>query len=59
MKIIVTFIIGLLMATAWAQIDSGHGIVWLPAMTGTVNGRGYQMGLRNDDVVVWRGSPYH
>jgi hypothetical protein len=59
MKTIAAFIIGLLIATAWAQIDNAHGIVWLPAHGGTLNGRNYQMGLRNDGVVVWRWSPYH
>jgi hypothetical protein len=54
MKTIVVFIVGLLIATAWAQIDNAHGTVWLPAHTGTLNGRIYQMGLRNDGVVVWR-----
>jgi hypothetical protein len=52
MKTIAAFIVGLLIATAWAQIDNAHGIVWLPAHGGTLNGRGYQMGLRNDGVVV-------
>ena len=59
MKTIGALIIGLLIATAWAQVDHVHGIVWLPAHTGTLNGRAYQMGLRNDGVVVWRWSPYH
>ena len=54
MKTIVVFIVGLLIATASAQIDNAHGTVWLPAHTGTLNGRIYQMGLRNDGVVVWR-----
>ena len=40
MKTIVVFIVGLLIATAWAQIDQAHGAVWLPAHTGTLNGRG-------------------
>src|SRR5215813_8380061 len=31
-------------------------VMWLPASIGTVNGKGYQMGLRNDSVVVWRWS---
>ena len=58
MKTIVAFIVGLLIATAaWAQVDHSHGIVWLPAHTGTLNGRVYQMSLRNDGVVVWRWSP--
>jgi hypothetical protein len=59
MKTIVIFIIGFLIATALAQIDNAHGAVWLPAHTGTLNGKGYQMGLRHDGVVVWRRSPYH
>jgi hypothetical protein len=60
MKTIAAFIVGLLIATAaWAQVDHVHGIVWLPAHTGTLNGRTYQMGLRNDGVVVWRWSPHH
>ena len=60
MKTIVAFIISLLIATdAWAQVDHTHGIVWLPAHQGTLHGSGYhharyQMGLRNDGVVVWR-----
>ena len=60
MKTIVVFIVGLLIATAaWAQVDHAHGIVWLPAHRGTLNGHVYQMGLRNDGVVVWRWSPHH
>jgi urea transporter len=64
MKTIVVFIVGLLIATAWAQVDHTHGIVWLPNSIGTLNGSGYhgasyQMGLRPDGVVVWRWSPYH
>ena len=60
MKTIVAFIVGLLIATAaWAQIDKAGGIVWLPNSIGTLNGKGYQMGLRHDGVVVWRWSPYH
>ena len=60
MKTIVAFIVALLIATAAsAQVDHAHGIVWLPAHQGTLNGSGYhgahyQMGLRNDGVVVWR-----
>ena len=57
MKTIVAFIVGLLIATAWAQKDNAHGIVWLPASLGSLNGHNYQMGLRNDGVVVWRWSP--
>ena len=57
MKTIVVFIVGLLIATAWAQMDQAHGVMWLPAHTGTLNGRGYQMGLRNDGVVAWRWYP--
>jgi hypothetical protein len=52
MKTIVAFIVGLLIATAWAQTDRAHGTVWLPASISTLNGHGYQMGLRNDGVVV-------
>ena len=59
MKTIVVFIVGLLIATAWAQVDHAHGTVWLPNSIGTLNGKNYQMGLRNDGVVVWRWSPYH
>ena len=60
MKTIVVFIVGLLIATAWAQVDHAHGTVWLPNSIGTLNGRhNYQMGLRDDGVVVWRWSPYH
>jgi len=60
MKTIVAFIVGLLIATAaWAQIDKAHGIVWLPASIASLNGKNYQMGLRDDGVVVWRWSPYH
>ena len=65
MKTIVAFIVGLLIATAaWAQVDHAHGIVWLPAHQGTLNGSGYhgaryQMGLRHDGVVVWRWSLRH
>jgi hypothetical protein len=55
MKTIAAFIVGLLIATvAWAQIDKANGIVWLPNSMGTLNGKGYQMGLRHDSVVVWR-----
>ena len=60
MKTILAFIIGSLIATAaWAQVDHTNGIVWLPAHQGTLHGSGYhharyQMGLRNDGVVVWR-----
>jgi hypothetical protein len=36
MKTIAAFIIGLLIATAWAQIDNVHGIVWLPAHGGAL-----------------------
>ena len=60
MKTIAAFIVGLLIATAaWAQIDKANGIVRLPNSIGTLNGKGYQMGLRHDGVVVWRWSPYH
>ena len=60
MKTIVIFIVGLLIATAWAQIDKENGIVWVPGSGGTLNGRhNYQMGLRDDGVVVWRWSSYH
>jgi hypothetical protein len=64
MKTIVAFIVGLLIATAWAQVDHERGIVWVPGSGGTLNGSGYhghnyQMGLRDDGVVVWRWSPYH
>ena len=60
MKTIAAFIVGLLIATAaWAQIDKASGIVWLPNSIQTLNGKGYQMGLRHDGVVVWRWSPYH
>jgi hypothetical protein len=60
MKTIVAFIVGLLIATAaWAQIDNTHNIVWLPNSVAYLNGKGYQMGLRHDGVVVWRWSPYH
>ena len=53
MKTIVAFIVGLLIVTAaWAQIDKARGIVWLPASMGTLNGKNYQMGLRDDGVVV-------
>jgi hypothetical protein len=59
MKTIVAFTVGLLIATAaWAQIDKARGIVWLTASMGTLNGKGYQMSLRDDGVVVWRWSPY-
>jgi hypothetical protein len=37
-------------------LDSGH-IVWLPAMTGTVNGYGYELGLAPDAKVIWRKFP--
>jgi hypothetical protein len=60
MKTIVVFIVGFLIATAWAQVDHAHGTVWLPNSIGTLNGRhNYQMGLRDEGVVVWRWSPYH
>ena len=59
MKTIAALIIGLLIATASAQVDHVHGIVWLPAHVGTLNGRAYQMGLRNDGVVVWRWLHHH
>ena len=59
MKAIVVFIVGLLMATTWAQVDHAHGTVWLPNNIGTLNIENYQTGLRNDGVVVWRWSPYH
>jgi hypothetical protein len=65
MKTIAAFIVGLLIATAaWAQVDHGHGTVWLPGSGGTLNGSGYhnasyQMGLRHDGVVVWRWSSRH
>jgi hypothetical protein len=65
MKTFVTFIVGLLIATAAsAQVDHVHGIVWLPALQGTLHGSGYhnaryQMGLRNDGVVVWRWLNHH
>jgi len=36
-----------------AQIDKEHGRVSLLAHTGTLNGWLYQMGLRNDGVVVF------
>ena len=36
--------------------DKGE-VVWLPAMTGTVNGSGYIMGLAPDGAVVWRRYP--
>jgi hypothetical protein len=60
MKTFVASIVGLLIATAaWAQVDHAHGIGWLPGVQGTLHGSGYhnahyQMGLRNDAVVVWR-----
>jgi hypothetical protein len=58
MKTMVAFIVGLLIATAaWAQIDKANGIVWLPAHQGTLNGKGYQMGVRHDGVVVRRWVP--
>ena len=42
MKTIAAFIVGLLIATAaWAQVDHGHGTVWLPGSGGTLNGSGY------------------
>jgi hypothetical protein len=41
MKTIAALIIGLLIATASAQVDHVHGIVWLPAHIGTLNGRAY------------------
>jgi hypothetical protein len=60
MKTIVAFIVGLLIATAWAQVDHERGTVWVPGLWGILNGRhNYQMGLRDDGVVVWRWSPYH
>ena len=60
MKTIVIFIVGLLIGTAWAQVDHAHGTVWVPGLGGTLNGRhNYQLGLRDDGVVVWRWSPYH
>jgi len=59
MKTIAGFIVGLLIATAWGQVDHAHGIVWLPAHTGTLNGHMYQMGLHNDGVVVWRWFRHH
>jgi hypothetical protein len=60
MKTIVAFIVGLLIATALAQVDHERGTVWVPGLGGTLNGRhNYQMGLRDDGVVVWRWSPYH
>jgi hypothetical protein len=59
MKTIAAFIVGLLIATAWAQQDNTHNIVWLPGGIGYLNGKGYQTGLRHDGVVVWRWSPYH
>jgi hypothetical protein len=53
MKTIAAFIVGLLVATAWAQVDHAHDTVWLPNSIGTLNGRrNYQMGLRDDGVVV-------
>jgi len=52
MKTIVIFIVGLLIATAWAQVDHAHGTVWVPGLGGALNGRhNYQLGLR-DDVVM-------
>jgi hypothetical protein len=57
MKTILIFVLGLLVATAWAQIDAAHGIMWLPSTIGSLNGHGYQMGLRNDGVVIWRWYP--
>ena len=60
MKTIVAFIVGLLIATAaWAQIDKASGIVWLPNSIGTLNGKGYQMGLRHDGVGGVALVPYH
>ncbi len=64
MKTIVAFIVGLMIATALAQVDHARGTVWLPSGIGTLDGAGYhrksyQMGLRDDGVVVWRWSPYH
>jgi len=32
MKTIVVFIVGLLIATAWAQVDHAHGTVWVPGL---------------------------
>jgi hypothetical protein len=32
MKTIAAFIVGLLLATAWAQVDHVQGVVWLRAM---------------------------
>jgi hypothetical protein len=56
---IVIFIVGLLIATSWAQVGHAHGTVWVPGLGGTLNGRhNYQLGLRDDGVVVWRWSPY-
>jgi|GEM_PF-6793503 hypothetical protein len=37
-------------------LDSGH-VVWLPAMTGSVNNHGYMLGLAPDGHVVWRKFP--
>ena len=59
MKTIVAFIVGLLIATAWAQKDDTHNIVWLPGGIASLNGHNYQTGLRHDGVVVWRWCPYH
>jgi len=59
MKTIAALIIGLLITSAWAQLDNVNGIVWLPAHTGTLNGHVCQMGLRNDGVVVWRWFHHH
>ena len=54
MKTIVVFIVGFLIATAWAQVDREHGTVWVPGSGGTLNGRhNYQMGLRDDSAVVY------
>ena len=39
--------------TASNPLESGQ-IVWLPAITGTVNGYGYEFGLAPDGRVVWR-----
>ena len=48
MKTIVAFIVGLLIATAWAQKDDTHNIVWLPGGIASLNGHNYQTGLRHD-----------
>ena len=51
MKTIVAFIVGLLIATAWAQKDDTHNIVWLPGGVGSLNGHNYQTGLRHDGAI--------